>query len=252
MKLSIIVPAIRKSKWLALYESIKKSCHSNWELFIVGPYEPDFERDNLRWIKDWGSPVKCAQKAVSMTDADYITFGADDGLYTPNSIDKMVEFIDEEDYKNVVVTKHVESDNSASLGVMTDPNYYRINFHNGLKSNIPDNYLQMMGGMCSRKLFMEVGGFDCKFETGAYAHIDLSIRLQMYGASLVLQDNVIFYCSWSPGMEGDHGPIHTATMENDLPYYYKLYRETEKQTRVVIPFDNWKDQPERWVRRFGK
>ena len=250
MNLCVVVPGIRKANWFVLYDSIKKSYSGEWELYIIGPYEPDFKRNNLRWIKSYRTPVQCCQEGVFQTKAKYITFGADDGKFLPDALDKIMEIAEKKQYKDVTIGKYVESDSEASWKHMTDPNYYRTNFHDGLRANIPDHYLQMMQGILTTRAFVEIGGFDCRFETGAYAHIDLSIRMQNDGSNFQVVDIVVFTCSWDPGLKGDHAPIHLGTMENDQPLYDKLYKEMDNSDRTVIGYDNWKEQPEIWKRRF--
>lgn len=62
--LSIVLPGIRKEHWPDFYQSIFKSIGKySFELIIVGPHKPDDfllkENENISWIEDYGSPVRC-------------------------------------------------------------------------------------------------------------------------------------------------------------------------------------------------
>ena len=79
--ISIILPGIRKENWINLYNSIKTSTTRDFELIIVGPYEPDewlLNQSNIIFVKDFGNPVRCQNIGIELASKKYITWASDD------------------------------------------------------------------------------------------------------------------------------------------------------------------------------
>lgn len=249
--LSFILPAFRKENWLGLYSSLVETYHGDWEMIIVGPYEPYFKKPNLTWIEDWGCPTRCQQRGLLAAKGEWLCFGWDDGVYMNGAVDKSFEILKDNnfDYKTVVIGKFIEGLENQRYMVSDD--YYKINFHDQARSPyFPDDFLIFSTGIISKKLLTEVGGFDCKFETMALSVLDLSIRLQFYGCKMILQEGIMLTCSWQPGTTGDHEPVHMGFHRNDMPLYYKTYKSPEFVQNLVMPLDNWEKSPSKWERRF--
>jgi len=189
---------------------------------------------------------------------------SDDSLFLPGTLDKTFELVRTFDYKTVAVMKYTEGEDKVmpkwyhdsvpkglrfrtSHDFMKSDVYYYIINHFLLANprlKIPKRSPLLSCVVISRQLLMEVGGWDCAFQTQAVGNIDLSARLMKYGMKYVIQDLVCSRCGWMPAKAGDHGAVHRAQMEDDTPLINKMYAHHNK--KVGIPLDNWKDTEEKW------
>lgn len=253
--LSFIFPAFRKDNWYSLHNSLKNSFHGEFELILVGPYEPNFKAPNVRWIEDWGCPTRCQQRGLLAATGDWLCFGWDDGTYCDGSVDNAWEILKQNgfDDRTVVIGKFVEGEEQANY--MVKDEYYYIKTHDAARSPyFPEDFMILSTGLISKKLLMEIGGFDCQFETMALSVLDASIRLQFHGCKMILQQSLMMTCTWQPGNSGDHEPVNKAFYQNDMPKYYQKYKNPEFNHlpgAMIIPLDNWKNSPEKWERRFA-
>jgi hypothetical protein len=257
MKLSIALAGIRVPNWAALYNSIPDATamsKDEYEMVIVGPYDLPLElqnEPNIRVVKDWGCPTRCYQLAILHSQGEYILTGvADDGVCMNNAIDKGFDIIPKH-HKGVVSFKYHEGNvTSASLATQND-SYWRFGSHK-LHKSLPyvyDHYLLTMIALARRDYLMEVGGFDCRFEQPGLALPDLAVRLQNDGAEVVLGEKMMDI-SHLIGNSGDHGPVVQAFHKNDKALYMRTYSHKFCSNRSKIDFDNWKQAPEVWRRRF--
>lgn len=260
MRLSILLSGIRVPNWLKLYTSISKSyTKPDWELIIVSPYELPVElkdKDNIQWFQDWGSPCRCQQIALTYAQGEWITWASDDGTFIENSLNIGFDLLSGDqwrwDYKTIIIGKYREGDGDTS-GMVRDE-YYLLNNHLGsVCKYLPPDTPLLNVGLVSRKLLLEVGGWDSiKFEVLPIAYNDLAVRLKNYGCKFILQQEVMFECSHEPGMTGTHGPIHCAQVFRDEPMFKLIYNRPGSKERIEIDINNWQKSPERWVRRFGE
>ena len=257
MKLSVIIPGIRPQNWLNLYDSIKKSFSEDFEAIFVGPHYfvklGDKTIGNVpgtKFIKSYRSPCAAQQQGLMKATGDYITWAADDGIFLPHALDEAMNMINfatsEDEGEFVVVGRYLEGD--SPIG-MHSQDYYRFRYHKPYRlAGINPDWLIFNCGLISRKLILELGGWDCQFETTTCAHADLGIRVQKSGARMLLMDDVMFKCSHQPGKTGDHAPVHRAMVKRDLPRFQEMYRKPNE--RIKIELDNWKVTPEIWSERF--
>lgn len=254
-KLSILVPGIRVDRWEVLVKSIENSYSGAWEIIFVGPYDLPKAlqgKDHIRYIKDWGSPIRCQQIALTQATGDYITWAADDGKFCPEALDIGIKKLVMAglDPNVLVMGKYTEGENFSKT--MLDNEYYILSNHDATKSKYyPEGYFMLNVGIVNKGLLWEIGGWDCRFEVCPMAYNDLAIRLQRRGVSFLIQDEIMFKCSHMPGHEGDHGPIHDGQIEHDQPLFSLMYSNPKDSDRVAIDLHNWKDSPVRWWRRFG-
>lgn len=247
MKLSIIIPCFRKELWEKLYNSLAESCSAEWELILVGPYQPDFVKYNMTWIEDWGHATRCQQRGLLAAKGEWLCFGWDDGIYYPGALDNALSMV--KDYKDVVVGKFIEGEENRIY--MSGDEYYYIKHHEAARSPyLKDEFMIYSTGIISKQLMLEVGGFDCRFETMALSVLDLSIRIQLLGCNMILKREPIMECTWQPGDTGDHGPVNTA-MRYDTKLYRKIYKGPVFDGHIKVELDNWMQQPEKWDRRFS-
>jgi len=259
VKLSVILPSIRPHRLRAWFSSFERSYSGEWELIVVSPYAPpaDIRRfTGLGWIQDWGHPVRCQQLGLLSCIGDLIHRGVDDSLYLPGAMDRAIEKMTG-GYKTIVAPKYTETNASVDrkhkdFQDMNDPKFYTIAYHNQAgAAHVPPHFKLLNFGIISRALMVEVGGWDCQFESVAIAELDLAVRLQRAGGEIVLSDEIVLECDWMPGHQGDHGPMHDA-FAPDMAKYSEIYSKPESEQRVAVELSNWKQAPHRWERRFGK
>lgn len=248
--LTVLVPGIRPQNWWALFKSIEASTKRTFEMIVISPYDLPKEFwnvNNVKAIKDYGSPIRCQQRGLTEAQGNWITWAADDGVFLPEMLDQAFDVI--EDYKTVVMGKYTEGDHFHPL--MLEKEYYRLRYHEGLAyETIPKNYYMLNVGIISKQLLLEIGGWDCQFEVCPMAYIDLAIRVQRLGIVFKHQNKIMFKCSHTPNHEGDHGPIHDAQQQHDEPLFRTMYKNPSITERKEIDINNWKKVPEIWTRRF--
>ena len=267
IQLSVLVPSIHPDALPILYKSVEEAFSGLFEFIFIGPYEPPKElmdKDNVRFILDWGSPIRCQQRGLVMARGVWITWAADDGVYTPRSLDMSFSImIKDKRFSDmvrrdgvipscfIVMGKYIEG--KLANQHMAYDEYYILSRHRASFSHyLPPHFLMFNVGIVARIILWQIGGWDCQFEACPMAYNDLAIRLQNMDMKFIIQDGFMFKCSHSPIKEGDHGPIHDAQMENDIPLFQKLYGNKECVERIKIHLNNWEKAPEHWERRFGK
>ena len=102
--LTVLVPAIRKDRWISMYNSIKKSTKRSFELIIVGPYSLPEELQkmvNVKYIKDYGNPVRASQIGSLIAEGKYIFWASDDGTFQPGALDKAIDCLESQKNKSI-------------------------------------------------------------------------------------------------------------------------------------------------------
>ena len=247
--ISICVPTIRAQHWQRLYDSIVDSIGEyTFELILCGPYDEldDYlkTKDNVILIKDYGSPTRAQQIAVSKATGHYVTWGADDGWYYPGMLEKSINILNAMDDRKAILVSHYIEGNELAL------RNYTMNYHEPLRSPFyPNEFLIINVGIASLEYYKETGGLDCKFEVTAMAHADWGARAQLDGAPLHFLQEVLFECTQFVGPIEDHAPVHYAQIEHDQPLYAAIWRSSKCLKRKV-DFDNWQDAEVVWKKRF--
>ena len=253
MKLSIYLAGIRPQNWLTLYDSIPNATtlpKEEYELVIVSPYDlpPELQKvDNVRLIKDWGCPTRCYQLGLLHSQGEYVVWAADDGAFSPTlSIDKGFE-IRPNHHKGMVVFRYQEGEFTSRVETTE---WWRMKSHKMLNRlpYVPGNYFLIMSALMERSYLVEIGGWDCRFEQPGLAGPDLSVRLQNDGADVVMGERFMDV-SHEKGT-ALHKPIEDGHFKNDKPLFKNIYKRPESSGRSKIDFDNWKQAPEVWSRRF--
>ena len=247
MKLSIVMPAIRRNKWVNVYNSIQLDFA--WELIIVSPYDlpPELPRKNIKYFQDFGSPMRASCIGANLAEGKYLTWIADDGLPYSNTINKAVQILDNDiNGRLVVVTKYLE----ACTEVHPDW-YYQLNVAYPKTPFIPDEWKIFNTAFMHREYYETLGGWDSQFETTAVGHADLANRAQRDGCAVNLIQDPLLNCEHMPGTSGDHAPIYFAHTEHDENLYKKIYNDPSCIHRTRIDINNWKKQPHIWRRRFS-
>jgi len=250
--LSIILPGIRPHKWLKLYESIVASFSGAFELIFIGPENSNdlIKFPNVRFIKDYGSPMRASQIGAVTAQGKILTWAADDCLYEKGSLDKAYGKIIGTEYKNVVTGKYTEGENPADWKIQLSYDYQRINFSYPKTKYVEDHWLIFNVALMHNQYFRELGGWDCQFEACPIGHTDLAVRAQRNRSQVFLLDDKILSCEHMPARSGDHGPVHDAHVEHDEPIYKDIYGSAACLDRISIDLENWRRAPAQWKRRF--
>jgi hypothetical protein len=254
MKLSIFLAGIRTEKWSRLFKSISRTTSTiDYELIFVSPYDlpPKLAaRGNVRLIKDFGCPTRCYQLGLMHSTGDYVVWPADDGVFSRTmAVDKAIARI--KDRKDVVALKYFEGERNNKSIKQEREDWWHVGRHHMLKSckYLPKHYYLIMNAVIRRDYFMEIGGWDCRFEHLGLGSVDLAARLQNDGANVILGEKFMDIAHL-PGASGDHGPIFHAQTKNDSPLFEKMYNDPANANRAKIDFDNWKQAEAVWSRRF--
>lgn len=252
LELSVLVPSIRPNNLKRLYDSTVAAFSHPFEFIVIGPYGLPSElenMDNVKWIKSFRSPLAAQQQGLCESIGRLVTYAADDGLWLPGALDIAYNLLENKDYRAVITGKYQEGERVDDN--MEKDDYYILNNH--VQSSgffIPENTWMLNCGMISRKILLELGGWDSyNFIACPIGYNDLAIRLQKYGCKFILQQEKMFECVHLPGLQGDHGPIHIAQTEFDEPKFKELY--SSDRQRIAILLENWKGSPERFSLRFG-
>ena len=263
-KLSVILPGIRKGNWPAFYKSVQNSFNDTFEVVIVTPHtelpEELQQYDNIKHIVDKGSPARCQQLGLVHSEGEFITWGADDGLFLKNKLSEIYAFWVENALTDtdVVTCKYFEGAvNQEGVAHTTGETelskdfYYRITHAAGLRAaQIPNDYWILNVGLMKTSYVKELGGWDTMFEVTTISHMDFAIRTQRNGSTYYMFEKPIFICTHMPGTSGDHAPVHYAHIGHDEPLFRRIYNDPTSVSRIKIDLDNWKQSPEVWKRRF--
>ena len=210
------------------------------------------QRGEVRFIEDYGCPSRALQIGAINAKSDLLCFATDDCIFDSDTMNKAYRtYQNINNYKTVVVCKYTESDHWSKW--MLTPWYYHAWYHADFHHlNIPFHFKLFMNGLMSKKVFMEVGGFDCKYESMAYTYNDLSMRLQFHGCKFIIEKDRLDHCSWQPKDNGDHSPVNKAVVEHDTPLFRGVYHARKFKPIIKINLENWKYSASRWPRRFSQ
>lgn len=245
MDISIIIPGIRTADWKNVIDSIGSACvNHSYEIIFIGPeYNKVLDGvKNIKFVKDYGSPNRCQQIGMIMAEGDVVTWGSDDCMYEPESIDKCLLFL-KKGGADVVVTNYNEGRCKAVQN-------FGLNVCYPNTKHIENSWVIFNTAFISRKNFNNMGGFDCSFNVTCVGHADFAARCQMAGYVVEVYNIKLLNCSHLPGTTGDHAPVHYSQLEQDIPNYTDKYNK-ELFPEVVVPIDNWKQQETIWSRRFN-
>ena len=254
-ELSIIMPAIRRDNWIKVYESIQNSTSRNFELIIGSPYDLPAELrgyKNIKIVKDWGSPTRASQIASLLIEGKYVfpTF-SDDSFFIKDAIDQNLSLLISlgESIQNVVVAKYSESQNYSAPTRYQDDDYYKL--ANAYKTDarlVSKDWWIYNTVFMHSEYFLEMGGFDCRFQACPYSHADLAIRCQSDGSNTIMSQYPIIMCDHN---QSDHMPIEISQVYEDAPIFNSKYSKEIDKTKNKINLMNWKSAPSVWGHRFS-
>ncbi len=249
-ELTILIPAIRQNRWEALYDSAVLACKQHkWQLLLVTPFDlPESLKDktNIKVIKDAGQVSRCVQRGMLEVESALVFLTVDDCTFIEDSIDKAIEeYWEKCAYDDVLNVRYSEN------GDIQPPEYYRAWHHQSTRLAGIEQHWELAPQflMCPQK-FIDMGGFDCQFEYINEPVHDLMFRIQKMGGKVYQSSTHCCVATWYHTTTGDHAPIHNAQVGHDWPIFLDMY--SKPNDRGVIPYDNWKNTPEVWKRRFTR
>lgn len=250
--LSIIVPTIRTDKWRQLYDSIRRSTAYDFELILIGPsYSSELSQySNVRFIQDYGSPVRAQQIGFCNATQKYVFGAADDCIFETEALDKSMEILENRNSMyDVVVAKYSEG----SPDLQND-DYYKLNKAYPASKNILNEWVIFNCAMFHRRYLEFLGGFDCRLQIPAFGYADLAVRTQRHLVAMTKNSDVEFKVKWFEGKllhcehgQSDHRPIELTHVYEDAPFYQQL--QDSYPDRISVKMDNWKDAPAVWGKR---
>lgn len=252
--LSIFIPAFRTPLWTKVYESAQQACKKyNWEMVFIGPFEPPEqlkEKENVLFIKDYGTVTRCAQKGMLEIRSDLFFLTVDDCVFAEDSIDLALD-----EYHNKCSNKDVICMIYGEGGNKMDTKYWEVKTHGDFRvPGIDQSWKIANQCIMNKHYFIELGGLDCvNFEYIDKPIHDFMFRLQRTGGKIYFAPEHCCIATWYPGLAGDHAPIHHAMIQKDTPVFNRMYSDPNYYSnRIKIEYDNWKRSPEVWERRFSK
>ena len=256
--LSIILPSIRPNRLPAVYESILNSTSRKFEIIVVGPYPlpPELEQHkNIKYVRDFGSPVRAHNIGLLLCEAQIITWMADDGLMLPGAIDEHLDLLESlgPDEKNVVVAKYYEGEvGSVERQTLQPDSYFKISHTPAASPYFPSDWWIFNIAYMHKKFAYALGGWDASYEGTWVAHTDMAIRAQAVGAKVVMAPGPQAVADHMPGSTGDHQPIYECQTFHDVPLINQRFRRADwkKHNSMTVKIMNWKEVPQVWERRF--
>lgn len=254
--ISILMPAIRTHMWEAMYNSILSSCKRyKFELVLISPFELPEELkhfDNIKLIKDFGCPSRCAQLGIEHCEGELLYHCVDDAIFLEDAIDLSIDLYKQKCTRKDVVNMRYREGGDFS-GQTWNVNFWYAHYHEELRQKgIPSNFKISLHHLMSLEYFKELGGWDCRFEYINHSLHDLMFRVQEDGGSLYESPVDATNCNHYIGRTVDHAAIHDAQTYYDAPKFFEMYghKEHAARDRIHIDLDNWKQQPDYWERRF--
>jgi hypothetical protein len=250
--LSIIVPTIRTDKWRQLYDSIRRSTAYDFELILIGPtYSSELSQySNVRFIQDFGSPVRAQQIGFCNATQKYVFGAADDCIFEVEALDKCMEILENgETVFDVVVAKYSEGGPE-----LQNDDYYLLNKAYPPARYINGDWVIFNCAMLHRQYLEFLGGFDCQLQIPAFGYADLAARCQRHLQCVGFNTGQKNFIKWFEGKllhcehgQLDHGPIEQSHVFEDTPLYQHLHNN--QPDRISVRMDNWKKIKPVWGKR---
>jgi hypothetical protein len=246
--ISFFFPAIRTPRWYEMYKSLERSCKKyKWEMVLCGPFElpPTLQGiENVKHVKERGNVSRAVQVGILETRSKLVFMGVDDSVFEENAMDKSIDaYLEKATRKDMMQCIYVEG------GQSQPDSYWTVAHHTTYQlGGIDQSWKICNQPIMHRDYFIELGGFDCRWEYQDGAFHDFVFRAQRNGSKIYLSPCKVSEASWWPDHQGDHGAIHDAMVLHDLAIFREIWGKDND--RLKIDYDNWKDTPEVWERRF--
>lgn len=254
---SVLIPGIRTHNWQTVIDTLRTSCsRHSFEVVFSGPFDPPptvAVLPNVKYFKTYACPSVAGQLGSKLCDAKLLLHSVDDAHFIPDAVNKAIDLYNARcSRKDAVNMRYTEDANFS--GKTSPPEYWFAHHHVPLRlPGIPANYRLALHFLIDLSYFRELGGFDCRYEYMNLNLHDLMFRLQYDGGVVYDSPTDITNCDHFCGRSGDHAPIHDA-YGSDIGIFNSFYGNPNAlhPGMVRIDFDNWRQQPEIWQRRFKK
>src|SRR3990167_6140686 len=246
--LSIIIPSIRVLNLEALPLYIDNSIGPySYEIIVVSPYsipEQFLKKDNVKTIKDMGSPGRCVQIGSQLVEGKYLCWMSDDCTYlAPNGLAQCISILEEKTEKDIISIRYFEGNGPGEF----DLNYWTAWTHDSLRMPFVQKHWKCAPlGMYNTKYFRWFGGLDCRYEHINMNTHDLAFRAQNNGSEVILSPQTVarFFWSWH---NDESIPVREAWFENDKNLFATCWSQ-DQSNRIQIDYMNWNSAESKWSR----
>ncbi len=267
MDLSIILPSIRPQNLIKVYDSLKRSCKKyTFEVIIVSPYlipEELLKNPQITYLRTYSSPTIAIQQAALLARGSYLFPTVDDAIFEQDSIDIALDlfFNDQISPIDIINMYYIEGAlNPETLEPIENkltpfPEMYWYAGAHGILAEMPGinrNWKFSANFIIKSERFFWLGGLDCSFEYSNHPMMDFIFRAQVDGSSVTNCPTLAFKCSFIFENEGDHKPVHAASIGPDIENFRGIYNRKEglDKNRIKLDYNNWKQYPNIWSMRF--
>ena len=264
---SIILPSIRPQFLETVYAAFQDSCKEHtWELVITTPFDIPTEikrRNNVKVLTSHAPSTVALQMALQMCNAEFIHDAVDDHFELPGTLDGAIRLHKETlTSKDVVNMPYIADSNvidkltlnpKSNIVAWPEVLWNAWHFEELRKPGIKSDWKLAPIFVMKLDYLLSIGGFDCRYEYWNHPLHDLMFRVQADGGKIVNYTDTCAAGTHYPGHDYDHGPVHDAQLGPDINLFNSVYeKEDGASSRIKINYDNWKDQPDVWERRFNK
>lgn len=253
--ISVILPSISPSNWIALYNQIVSSVGKyKCEVLAVGPYFPPKELENksdFRYIQCFSCPSVCLQQGAYLSYGKYITWFPDDCTIEPLALEKCIDFLNNESEKDGMTVRYSEGPNYSGTQHL-DYNYWTAWTHEDLRlPKVNKDWRIAPIFIYNLSYFRELGGLNTGFEHINMNCHELAFAVQQLGGKMHLSPVKVFSTNWHPwtNVQSQKSPIQLAYEENDKPLFDRTFKQ-DSTLGLKIDFDNWRNADAVWKRRF--
>ena len=187
---------------------------------------------------------------LALAEGNIMTWANDDGLYQTNALKNCIDLLNTLNKKDGITVRYYEGIDM--VGQVPHNSYWVAHTHADLRlEGVPTNTIVAPMGMYYTEYFIEMGGWDTRFEHLNMNCHDFAIRSQKNGGQIYLSPDLVLIQDHCPGYTGDHGPIEDAYWKNDKQLFEEIYKnKANYENRIVIDFNNWKASAAVRKRRF--
>lgn len=249
--LSIIIPSINPDKWISIYNQLTISVGKyTFELIVVGPNFPSGELqtfENFRYIREFSCPSRSFQLGALVSLGRYIAFIPDDIVLDEKGMEQCLDFLSDKPKNHGIALRYDEG----GQGQSNNLDYWRSKYHGGHKDleGIEENWKIAPCFLYNREYFVEIGGLDCSFEHVNVNGHGLAHTTQARGGEIHLSPSRVFSAGWTPPT--DATILYQAYLQNDEPKFRTLWGRKDAADQYKVEFDNWKNQPAYWPRKYS-
>jgi len=260
VQLTIVIPGIRTNNWIRILEQIRESCSRHtFEIIFSSP--EDFPKEILgntevNYIKDFGSPSRSLQRAACQARGEFLAVMSDDVIVHKNSLSDALDQLKNSGKENtsILALRYTEGvDFQANLNDFSK-DYWNAYYHADLRlSGINNSWKICLMFMMKTSRFNYLGGIDCRFEHFNMNLHDMAFRNQRDGGDIIISDMIVTSHDWEPNRNIDSSYILQAHYQNDYPLFHSIYSNkiTSELRPISIDINNWKNQPDKWPRKYG-